>query len=192
MGWGRAFVHVQQTLRARGHKACDLQVVVAPASAGLGLRCHVHRPHAGGFLCARRFCAEQGLKVRPHPSERLPRVSRADGGNGGRIAWCVGGCFTPQRQFYFNATVARQERGGCGGGFVGACALVGWWGGVASRHCLAGRLGGTLSRVAVAAICALCLAHALASERLCVCGWNRASYSLFVLLCARCLVWVVM
>ena len=58
---------------------------VAPARLGLRLWIYVHRPHGSGSPCARLSLAApgRGLKVRPYPSERRPRVSRADGGNVG-------------------------------------------------------------------------------------------------------------
>ena len=191
MGWGRAFVRVQQTLRARDHKARDLQAAVAPATVGLGLRCNVHRPHAGGSPSARRPASEGGSRYWPHPCESRPRVSHADGGNGGRVAWRAGGCFIPQGP----STSSSQSRDGVvelRSGFVGVRVLVGWWGGVASRHCLAGRPGACAFVGYLRSDPRSPISLMLLQVRGCVrVGWSRASYSLFVLSCARCLVWVV-
>ena len=111
-------------------------------------------------------------------------------------------CMVRRRMLYYvvhhrdNSTSMPQSRGRS----VGVAEVASWaralWlvGGVVLRADIAlladwgARFRGLPSRLSAL----FCLAHALASERLCVCGWNRASYSLFVLLCARCLVWVVM
>ena len=105
----------------------------------------------------------------PHPCESRPRVSHADGGNGGRVAWRAGGCFIPQGP----STSSSQSRDGVvelRSGFVGVRVLVGWWGGVASRHCLAGRPGACAFVGYLRSDPRSYLAHALASERLCACG----------------------
>eukprot|EP00966_Prymnesium_polylepis_P209801 4859320-Prymnesium_polylepis.1 len=51
------------------------------ARLSLGLWIHVHLPHGSGSPSARSSLAApiRGLKVRPHPPERVPRVPRAGG-----------------------------------------------------------------------------------------------------------------
>ena len=89
--------------------ACSAALLRAQGNARRGCCTHTDRRTGTAGLGALDLCSSaarqrvprcavvtlvapvRGLKVRPYPSERLPSVSRADGGNEGRAAKRVGG-----------------------------------------------------------------------------------------------------
>jgi hypothetical protein len=190
VGWGRAFVRVQQTLRARDHKARDLQAAVAPATVGLGLRCNVHRPHAGGSPSARRPASEGGSRYGHTPARAGHAYPTPMGETGGALHGALADAL-----YHRDLLLHRHSR------------EMGLWScGVASWGCAFWLVGGGVLRAGIAllagqervlswgtfAVIRAPISLMLLQVRGCVrVGWSRASYSLSVLSCARCLVWVV-
>ena len=163
-------MRVQQTLRAQDHKARDLQAAVAPATVGLGLRCNVHRPHAGGSPSARRPASEGGSRYGHTPARAGHAYPTPMGETGGALHGALADAL-----YHRDLLLHRHSH------------EMGLWScGVASWGCAFWLVGGGVLRAGIALLAGQervlswgtpsqlsalpYLAHALASERLCACG----------------------